>query len=457
MRVNSLSFRLLASSSAIAIVLLVSAGFLLHAIFQQALERNFDLRLKSALDGILANVALGDDGQIKLQGPVSDPRFALPLSGWYWQVNDSTGAQRRLASPSLLDQQIETVPAGTKRDSDGIATYSTRDSSGMLLRVMDEKLKLFNQSADYEFVVTGNFDELKAEVASFQKTLFSLLGILGLALLAALYAQVRFSLRPLQDMQHQLNDIRGGKIELLPEHFPEEIQPVADELNLLVQSNFEIIDRARMQVGNLAHALKTPISVLTNESRNSNDPLAIKVREQIDAMRDHVNLYLDRARRAARAQAIGAVTEIEPVLQALGRTLSRINSERHLSIVVDVPSGLRFRGERQDLEEMVGNMMDNACKWSKSRVLVKAAAVPKTSDDARSWLVISVEDDGPGIPEEQRAEALKRGRRLDESKPGSGLGMSIITETASMYSGKVDLASSSLGGLAFNLKLPALG
>jgi signal transduction histidine kinase len=279
---------------------------------------------------------------------------------------------------------------------------------------------------------------------------------LGLALLAAIFAQVRFGLRPLQEMRHQLNDIRGGKIELLPEHFPEEIQPVADELNLLVQSNFEIIDRARMQVGNLAHALKTPISVLTNESRNSTDPLAVKVREQIEAMRDHVNLYLDRARRAARAQAIGAVTEVEPVLQSLGRTLQRINADRGLSITVEAPAGLRFRGERQDIEEMVGNLMDNACKWAKSKVIVKAASLPRSADDPRSWLMISVEDDGPGIPAEQRAEAMKRGRRLDETKPGSGLGMSIITETAAMYSGGLILADSTIGGLRANLKLPSL-
>ncbi len=456
MRVNSLAFRLLASSTAIAIIMLVAASLLLNAIFKQALERNFDLRLKSALDGILANVALGEDGQIKLQGPVADARFSLPLSGWYWQISGPGSGPRLLASPSLLDQQLEPVPPGSKRDGDGVATYSTHDSSGTLLRVMDEKLKLFNQAADYEFAVTGNFDELKAEVSSFQQTLYLVLGALGAALLGAIFLQVKFSLRPLQDMQHQLNDIRGGRIELLPEHFPEEIQPVADELNLLVQSNFEIIDRARMQVGNLAHALKTPISVLANESRNSTEPLAAKVREQLDAMRDHVNLYLDRARRAARAQAIGAVTDVEPVLQALGRTLQRINADRGLSIAVEAPAGLRFRGERQDLEEMVGNLMDNACKWAKSKVIVRAIALPRNSDDSRNWLLISVEDDGPGIPPEQRAEALKRGRRLDETKPGSGLGMSIITETASMYSGGLDLAEASVGGLRANLRLPAL-
>jgi signal transduction histidine kinase len=223
-----------------------------------------------------------------------------------------------------------------------------------------------------------------------------------------------------------------------------------------VQSNFEIIDRARMQVGNLAHALKTPISVLTNEARDSKTPLAVKVKEQIDVMRDQVNLYLDRARRAARAQTIGSATEVEPVLQSLARTLQRINRDKNLTIKVEAPATLRFRGERQDFEEMVGNLMDNACKWAKSQIIVKATQLPATGEDGRSWLNVAVDDDGPGIPAEKRAEALKRGRRLDESKPGSGLGMSIIVETAGMYSGKVELAQAELGGLRANLQLPSI-
>jgi signal transduction histidine kinase len=211
-----------------------------------------------------------------------------------------------------------------------------------------------------------------------------------------------------------------------------------------------------MQVGNLAHALKTPISVLTNEARDSKSPLAAKVREQIDVMRNQVNLYLDRARRAARAQTIGSATDVEPVLQSLARTLQRINRDRGLEITVEVAPALQFRGERQDLEEMVGNVMDNACKWAKSKIQVKAAPFAVTSETGRTWLLVTVDDDGPGIAAENRIDALKRGQRLDESKPGSGLGMSIIVETAGMYNGKVELADATLGGLRFTLQLPAV-
>jgi signal transduction histidine kinase len=309
MRANSLSFRLIASSAVVAIVLLVSAAFLLNGLFQQALERNFDSRLRSTLDGLLANVELSPLGVPKLQGPISDNRFTLPLSGWYWQISAVDKKQDELASGSLLEQRIVMdASALQQRDNEGVASSSAVDSQGQNLRVIEQRLKLFGSSQEYSFLVAGNFDELKSEVTAFRRALFAVLGLLGAGMLAAILAQVKFALRPLVEMQHRLNDIRSGKIELLHDDFPQEIQPVADELNLLVQSNFEIIDRARMQVGNLAHALKTPISVLTNEARDSKAPLALKVKEQIDVMRDQVNLYLDRARRAARAQSIGANT-----------------------------------------------------------------------------------------------------------------------------------------------------
>ena len=455
MRANSLWFRLIASSSVIAVVLLLSAAVLLNAIFVSALQHNFDQRLRAALDGVLANVELGADGKPQMQSQLADTRFALPLSGWYWQISLVGETSKLLSSASLLEEQLVPPPGVLEtRDKDGVAGFSMLDQQGKNLRAIEQDVKLFGDGKAYAFVVSGNFDELKSEITYFQSTLLIVLAALGLALLAGLLFQVRFTLQPLVDMQQQLNDIRSGKAEFLPDTFARELQPVADELNLVVQSNLEIVERSRMQVGNLAHALKTPISVLTNEARNSKTPLALKVSEQIDVMRDQVNLYLDRARRAARAQNIGAATEVEPVLQALARTLQRINIDRHLTISVDAQAGLRFRGERQDLEEMVGNLMDNACKWAKNRVVVRAYVESAKAEEARAWLMVEVEDDGPGIPAEKRQTALERGKRLDESKPGSGLGMSIISETASMYGGNLMLNDASLGGLRANLRLP---
>jgi signal transduction histidine kinase len=456
MRANSLALRLMLSSAVIACTLLVAAGLLLGVLFQRALERNFDARLQAVMDGLLANVTLKADGSPELTDPIADTRFALAESGWYWQVEPPVdSAAVPLVSQSLLNMELD-VPERAVADPKAVEQFYLRDRKGLQLRAIRQGYKLFGNAQPYAFLVAGNFDELSSEVKSFRNVLYSILGLLGLGLLGATFFQVRFGLRPMQEMQHKLNDIRSGKAELLEGNFPSEIQPVAQELNLLIQSNKEILDRARMQVGNLAHALKTPISVLTNEAQNNASPLAARLREQLDVMLAQVNLYLDRARRAARAQALGASCEVEPVLQALARTLQRIHRDKGLEISVDAASGLKFRGERQDLEEMVGNLMDNASKWAVKRVEAKLepAAV---GVDGRLWLAIVIDDDGPGIPPAMRAIALKRGQRLDETKPGSGLGLSIVSETAAMHGGSLEFESASIGGLRVILKLPAVG
>jgi signal transduction histidine kinase len=457
MRANSLSFRLTFFSALVSLILLASAAIFLAQVFTTALERNFDGRLRGVLDGLLANVELGADGALAMDVPVSDPRFGVALSGWYWQVLPPVGKELPdLASESLLEVRLAATPEMlAQRNGEGIASFYMVDAENKRLRVIEQKFKLFGGEDEYSFLVAGNFDELKEEIRTFHRTLYVVLGLLGVGLLAAVFLQVNLGLRPLKRMQESLSAIRSGRAEKLEGSFPSEIQPVAEELNLLIQANTEIIDRARTQVGNLAHALKTPLSVLTNEAQATKGPLANKVEEQARVMRDHVNLYLDRARRAARAQTIGSVCEVEDVLQGIGRTLARINRDRGISFDVKVAPGLKFRGERQDLEEMMGNLMDNAGKWATQAVTATAAPEP-VGEDGRHWLTIDVDDDGPGIPAEKRVEAMKRGRRLDETKSGSGLGLSIVTETAAMYGGRIELGDSPTGGLRVKLRLPTV-
>jgi signal transduction histidine kinase len=458
MRRNSLAFRLVVSSAIVSVILLVSAAFLLASLFQAALERNFDARLRAVLDGLLANVTVNATETPAMENELADTRFSLPLSGWYWQISRSDGAAGPdLASASLLEQRLKPSAADlATRDADGVAHFYLTDQAGARLRAIEQRYKLFEQAHEFSFLVAGNYDELKAESQAFHRTLIIILSLLGIGLLVALLVQVRFGLRPLAAMQRRLTAIREGRAEKLEGAYPEEIQPVAEELNLLIQSNSEIVERARTQVGNLAHALKTPLSVLTNEAMLQPGPLAAKVSEQTGVMRDQVSLYLDRARRAARAQTLGSATDVEPVLAALARTLERIHQDKNVAIALRCDPGLKFRGEKQDLEEMVGNLLDNACKWSASQVSVVAKADTAPSLDARPRLVIEVGDDGPGLPEEKRGEALKRGRRLDETKPGSGLGLSIVAETAGMYNGSVILEQAELGGLLVRLRLPAV-
>ena len=458
MQPKSLSTRLILSSAAVAVILLVAAALLLAALFQRALESNFDARLRAVLDSLLANVEVDSSGTPVLGRQLADPRFTLPLSGWYWQVKPVGGGLGAddLASESLLEKRLEGGSLVlSARDKDGIATFYAADSNGAQLRGMEQVFKLSEGRAEFSFLVAGNFDELKGEIGAFRRVLYLILGLLGAALLAANFLQVRYGLRPLQRLQVNLTTIREGKSDKLEGDFPDELLPVVEELNLLIQSNAAIIERARTQVGNLAHALKTPLSVLTNEAVAQQGPLSDKVLEQTHVMRDQVSLYLDRARRAARAQSLGAVTEMQPVLDGLARTLQRIHRDRGIEVTVQCDHHLKFRGEKQDFEEMVGNLLDNASKWAKRRVDVNAEVGKATAIQGRIWLTLTVDDDGPGLPADKRAEAMKRGRRLDESKPGSGLGLSIVTETAAMYNGSLTLDHAPNGGLRAMLRLPA--
>ena len=457
MRPRSLSARLIISSTIVSIVLLAATGVLLGGLFQAALERNFDARLRAVLDGLLANVEVDSEGNLSLSGEMADTRFTLPLSGWYWQVVPITeNNDADLASQSLLEQRLEPdAKALPVRGPDGVTSFYMDDGNGANLRAIEQVFQLPGSRNNFSVMVAGNFDELRDEVSAFRQGLIASLVLLGIGLLAAIFVQVRFGLRPLGSLQTGLSAIREGKAERLEGEFPSEIQPVAEELNLLIQSNAEIIDRARTQVGNLAHALKTPLSVLSNEATSQKGPLSAKVLEQAQVMRDQVSLYLDRARRAARAQGLGAVTELKPVLDSLARTLQRINQDKGVTVAIDCEASLKFRGERQDLEEMVGNLLDNACKWSRQRVDVKARLMRDAQPSGRIWLQLQVDDDGPGLPAGKRAEAVKRGRRLDETKPGSGLGLSIVTETANMYGGRLILDDAELGGLRVTMTLPA--
>jgi signal transduction histidine kinase len=242
-----------------------------------------------------------------------------------------------------------------------------------------------------------------------------------------------------------------------------EIAPLARETNALIEANREIVERARTHVGNLAHALKTPLSVIVNEAAaRGNDPLAHKVLEQTDIMRDQVARQLERARLAARSSVIGTLVEIPPVVTALARTMEKLYRARDIAIDVDVPKNARFRGEQQDLEEMIGNLVDNSCKWAQSRVAIEVMADSPAGHpgnylgvgDTKPRVRIIVDDDGPGLSPTEREQVSQRGQRLDETKPGSGLGLSIVIELAALYGGVLTLGTAPIGGLRAELALP---
>jgi signal transduction histidine kinase len=245
-----------------------------------------------------------------------------------------------------------------------------------------------------------------------------------------------------------VSEVRKGKRDRLERSYPEELEPLARELNALVAHNQEVVERQRTHVGNLAHALKTPLSVMLTEATQRPGPLAEVVSHQAELMRGQVDHHLRRARAAARAQAMGERTAVEPVLDELASTIERVMLPKAVTIDWRCPEDLCFRGERQDLLEIAGNVIENAGKWCKGKVRVTASPV-----SAERFTLI-VEDDGPGLPPERRGEVLKRGARLDESAPGSGLGLAIVDELARAYGGELTLGDSAMGGLKVELTLP---
>jgi signal transduction histidine kinase len=265
---------------------------------------------------------------------------------------------------------------------------------------------------------------------------------------AGVMIQVRVGLMPLFRLRRDVAEVRKGRAERLDEHYPVELAPLASELNALLAHNQEVVERQRTHVGNLAHALKTPLSVMLSEAERQDSPLAQVVSRQAQIMRGQVDHHLRRARAAARAQGQGERTPVAPVVDELSRTLERIFQSRKLRIDWDVDEALDFHGERQDLLEIIGNVMENAAKWCRRIVVVEAVA------SGPALLRVTVEDDGPGLPPERRGEVLQRGARLDESAPGSGLGLSIVEELAKAYGGSVALDDSPLGGLRVELILP---
>jgi signal transduction histidine kinase len=458
MRANSLALRLFFSATAVTVVILLITGVVLSSLYRAGVERSFDRRLDVYLKTLVADVSAPEDNE-KLPQSLSEPLFDLPLSGWYWQTTKLNPAKPEVKSsrslwdsglPHLEDLHVPTGPDGTRK-------RYVPGPEDQRLRLVERTVDLGDEGR-YLVAVAGDAQEVEDEAQSFDRALTVTFGVLATALLLTTMFQVRFGLAPLKRISAGLAAIRAGTAERLQGRFPEEIAPLARETNALIDANREIVERARTHVGNLAHALKTPLSVIVNEATaRGDDPLAVKVREQAAVMRDQVQHHLERARIAARATVIGTVTEVVPVVTALARSMEKIHRDRGIAIDIEAAPAAKFRGERQDLEEMIGNLVDNACKWAQSRVAIEVLAVRAEAAPAANTLRVVVDDDGPGLTPSQRerVQVARRGNRLDETKPGSGLGLSIVTDLAALYGGALTLGTAPIGGLRAELVLPA--
>ncbi len=452
LRSPSLARRLVLLAVGWSFAALLVSAVVLALLFQQAALRRFDQGLSDLIDNLLAGSTV-ENGQV-VAPALTDLRALRAYSGRYWEIAELTGAGKlRVLTPSrsLWDSELsKPADLGARlaaRKGEPVA-FDARGPLKEPLRAMARQATLPGRATPVIFLTAEDRSPIDRDVRNFVAATAAAFLLLTVGLILAVVVQVRVGLRPIFDLRREVADVRRGKAERLEAEYPSELKPLAEELNALVAHNQDVVERQRTHVGNLAHALKTPISVMMTEASQQPGLLADVVAHQADAMRQQVDHHLRRARAAARSQGPGERTSVAEVRDELARTLERIFIDKGVEIDWDADDALYFLGERQDLLEIAGNGMENAGKWCRGRVRVRAEPL------GPDRLHLRIEDDGPGLTPSEREEVVRRGARLDESAPGSGLGLSIVDELARAYGGALKLADSSLGGLALEIDLP---
>ncbi len=454
---RSLTRRLIWLASAWIVVALMLTGWMLTSQYQESALRRLGNELGLAIDDVVLATSAGPDGLSVAE--IKDAPTLRGLSGKYWMVGeiDAGGGVRVLArSPSLAGESLyvaRELPVRLGQARGDMITYNDRGilpDGSQPLRIGASLKSLPGRETPLVFMAGIDRAQINTDTRQFATFTWTALLILGIGLMIAVFLQVQIGLRPLFDLRNEIADVRKGRTARIARDYPTEIQPLADQVNRLLDHNQEVVERQRTHVGNLAHALKTPLSVMLAEAGTDDGALADIVRRQSEVMKGQVDHHLRRARAAARAaHGLGERTPVAEVIDELAVMLERVFQSKDVEIDWRAPDELAFLGERQDLQEILGNLMENACKWSGRRVRVSAGA------NGLGQMIAVVEDDGPGLPADQREGVLKRGTRLDEDAPGSGLGLSIVDDLTRAYGGRLTLAASDLGGLKAVLELPA--
>jgi signal transduction histidine kinase len=425
---------------------LVLTGWFVAGFAGRSIIAGADARLSASLDAVIAAVAVDPQGQPRLDRSPPDPEFERPLSGQYWQVTGKGGVAR---SRSLWDASLPTPPPNGEEAGRPVARDAT-GPRGEGLRLLERRIELPDQPQPLLVQVAASREAMERELGWLRRGLAIAFGLLGTGLVAGVAAQVVWAMRPLREARAALAAVREGERERLGLAAPAEIAPLVEEVDALIAQNRATVERARAHIGNLAHALKTPAAVLNNALDAVSGPGAEVARAQAGEIERILRHHLARARASALAGAATGTVDARAVVEEVAAALRRLQGEGGVIIAVLGEAGLRLRADRQDLVEMLGNLIENACKWAASRVEVRLGAAGRVA-------VLEVEDDGPGLPEGQ-ALATGRGIRLDESVPGTGLGLAIVDDLAGLHGGRLVLApGAQLGGLCARLELPAAG
>ena len=456
---RSLTRRLIWLASAWILVALVAAALVLTQAFQESALRRLGAMLNETVDEIVVAASRTPPGE--RIGQIQDARTLRLLSGKYWQILEvePDGRLRSLArSASLWNYDISLPDGLTGRLDQAFGDVITFNTVGPKddpkrpepLRVAATMKSIPRHERPVVFLAAIDRSEVDADTRQFATLTWVALLVMGAGLVSAVFIQVRFGLRPLFDLRNEIAAVRKGRAARIERAYPLEIQPLAERVNRLLDHNQEVVERQRTHVGNLAHALKTPISVMLAEAGTAAGPLPELVRRQTKVMQGQVDHHLRRARAAARAaHGLGETTPVAEVLDELAVMIEQVFRTKDVEIDWRAPDELAFLGERQDLQEILGNLIENAAKFSRRRVRVSAG------DNGLGQMIAVIEDDGPGLPADRREEVMKRGARLDESAPGSGLGLSIVDDLTRAYGGRLTLGDSDLGGLKAVLELPA--
>jgi signal transduction histidine kinase len=451
----SIARRLMAAAAIWTVLVLLAGGASLQGLYRSETLQRLDADIDATLLTLVAAVDSDDQGGLIFNGALrpNDERFQRVFSGRYWAfivLASDTSVVHANRSRSFFDAE-PVLDAGMIRTAlarpEEVVRAETDGPDGARLRVGVRAVRLPERAAPILLYAAIDRTSANEEVGRFTARLALALGVLAIGLVAGVLGVIRYGLRPLHDIEGKLEDVRTGRRDRLEGVYPPELSPLVREINTLIGHNRQIVERARTHVGNLAHALKTPLAVLMNESAGEGR-LNEQVRRQTETMTASVNHYLRRARAAAQAEVLGVRSDVAEAVEAIARTLERLYRDREVSIEVDADPRAVFRGERGDLDELVGNVLENAAKWCKGRVKV---SVTRTEDGVE----VRVDDDGPGLAPDDRRRALERGGRLDESEPGTGLGLSIVNDLTEIYGGRLSLEDSPLGGLRVRLELPA--
>jgi signal transduction histidine kinase len=438
-RSPSLRRRLLLAAALPLAALAVLGAVVLHLAFVQAVERAFDARLGQSLAALLGNIDLLPDGSLRLRRELPESGFTQVRSGWYWQVADRAGVLRR--SRSLWDAELPRAAQGSLEPGPARA-FDLAGPEGGALRAMAQVVRWEGSQRTLEIVVAGPRADIDAEIAGFGRLLaLSVGGLVAIGTLA-LALQLRLGLAPLRRLVEDLDRIERGETTRVGTPASRELAQLADKLNAVLEHDQRQAERGRRLAGDLAHALKTPLAVLRAEIDAGRQPEASRAIARLDEVVTH---HLARASAEARRQR--AYTEVAPLADALRRTMARIHADRRLALQIEIPPGLRVACESEDLGEVLGNLLDNACRMARGRVELAAGA-----DADGVW--IRVRDDGPGLPDALLHQLGERGKRFDE-RSGTGLGVAIAREIVDSYGGSLDFTQATPRGLEARIRLPA--